>query len=562
MVREGLLFLTGFSFSGKTQVGKRLAERLGWGYVDTDDLIVQKAGKPIPRIFAEDGERRFRQLEKQALKQVCRRKRVVVATGGGMILDEDNRDLMARKGLMVCLEARPETIYQRLLKDAAEGTNPMVRPLLQGPDPLERIRYLKSFRTPFYGAAHLTVETDSLTPDEVAEEVVRRRQADPAGTERAPISGSAREAQAPYCPNHGAALIVEAASASYPVFLGPLSELGRRMAQVGLSGSAYVISDENVFARYGASVEESLRQAGFRVASQTLPPGEETKSLAMLSRLYDWLLSQGPERGHTIVALGGGVVGDLAGLAAATLLRGVPYVQAPTSLLAMVDSSVGGKTAINHPLGKNLIGAFYQPSLVLIDPATLKTLPQRELTSGWTEVIKHGLIRDAAFLQFLQVKAASLLSLEEEATREAILRSVAIKADIVGRDERETSGERSLLNYGHTVAHGLEAATGYERFLHGEAVAIGMAGAGILSREIGLLSPEKADAQEAVLQRFGLPTRCTGIDRNRVLEALALDKKMRAGSIRWVLLEDIGRAVLRDDVPAGLVAQALDHVLY
>lgn len=558
-----LLFLTGFSFSGKTQVGKKVAQRLGWSYVDTDDLIVQKAGKPIPRIFAEDGEPHFRELEGQALRRACRRKKLVVATGGGMILDEDNRNLMTRKGMVVCLEAQPETIYQRLLRDAQEGTNPMVRPLLQGTDPLGRIRHLKSYRQPMYAEAHWTVQTDALTPDQVAEEVLRGWQQCSQDT-KAPgrVHGSLREAGAPYCHTHQADLVVHTASASYPLFMRPLEELGRRIAQMGLRGSAFIVSDENVFAHYGATAEDSLRSAGFRVASFRLPPGEESKSLPMLSRLYDWVLGHGPERGHAIVALGGGVVGDLAGLAAATLLRGMPYVQTPTTLLAMVDSSVGGKTAVNHPLGKNLIGAFYQPSLVLIDPATLRTLPQREFTSGWAEVIKHGLIRDASFVDFLQQEAGALLSLGEEAVRQAVLRSVAIKAGIVGGDERETTGERSLLNYGHTLAHGLETATGYGQFLHGEAVALGMAGAGRISREMGLLPAEKAEAQEKLLERFGLPTRCTGVDRGRVLEALSLDKKVQGGKIRWVLLEDIGRATLRNDVPPDLAAKVLDSLLY
>lgn len=563
MVSFQVVFLIGFSFSGKTQVGKRVARRLGWSYVDTDDLIVQKAGKPISRIFAEDGEPCFRQLERQALRRVCRRKKVVVATGGGMILDEANRDLMVRKGVVVCLEARPETIYQRLLRDAQEGTNPMVRPLLQGQDPLERIRHLKAYRQPFYAEAHRTVETDSMTLEEVADEVVRGwQEASQSAEGPARVKGTRREADAPCCHTHRADLVVEAASASYPVFMRPLAELGKLMVQAGLEGAAFVVSDENVFARYGPEVEASLRGAGFRVASYCLPPGEESKSLTMLSRLYDWLLARNPERGHAVVALGGGVVGDLAGLAAATLLRGMPYVQAPTSLLAMVDSSVGGKTAVNHPSGKNLIGAFHQPALVLIDPATLQTLPPRELTSGWAEVIKHGLIRDAAFFEYLQDQAGALLSLNEEAVRQAVLRSVAIKAGVVSRDERETTGERSLLNYGHTLAHGLEAATGYGRFLHGEAVAIGMAGAGRIGREMGLLAAEKAGAQEHLLERFELPVRCTGVDRQRVLEALAMDKKTRGGKIRWVLLQDIGRATLREDVPPALAARVLDSLLY
>lgn len=562
MVSVQVLFLTGFSFSGKTQVGKRVAQSLGWAYVDTDALIVEKAGKPIPQIFAEDGESRFRELERQALRQVSRRKRLVVATGGGIVLDEENRDLMSGKGMIICLEARPETIYQRLLRDAEEGTNPVVRPLLQAPDPLERIRYLKRFRQPLYAVAHCTINTDSLTVDEVAAEVVHAWQKAAPGTATVTKArGNRHEEQAPYCLSRLADLVVQTVSAAYPVFLRPLQELGELMSQIGLQDTTYVISDENVFRSYGPMAEDSLRRAGFRVFSYCVPPGEGSKSLAMLSKLYDWVLGQRPERGHAIVALGGGVVGDLAGLAAATLLRGIPYVQVPTSLLAMADSSVGGKTAIDHLLGKNLIGAFYQPSMVLIDTDTLRTLPPRERVSGWAEVIKHGLIHDAEYFRFLEQNCESLLSLEGGTTRQAVLRSVGIKAEIVGRDERETTGERSLLNYGHTLAHGLEAATGYRRFLHGEAVAIGMAGASRISREMGLLSNEATDAQETLLRRFGLPIQCGDVDRDRILETLALDKKVRSGKVRWVLLEGIGRATLRDDVPVELAAQVLDTLL-
>ncbi|MBI2913812.1 MAG: 3-dehydroquinate synthase, partial [Chloroflexi bacterium] len=277
--------------------------------------------------------------------------------------------------------------------------------------------------------------------------------------------------------------------------------------------------------------------------------------------IYDWLIDQRAERGHAIVALGGGMVTDLAGYVAATFARGLPLVHVPTSLLAMVDAAVGGKVAVNHPRAKNLIGAFYQPRLVLADVATLRTLPPRELASGWAEVIKHAFIADAGLLAFLEENVESILKLEPDPTTEAIHRSVAIKAAVVSRDEREETGERAVLNYGHTLAHAIEAATDYGRFLHGEAVALGMTAAAAISRRLGLLSPGIVERQRRLMERFGLPTRAQGIDRARVAQAMALDKKVQARAIRWVLLEGIGRPVLRDDVPTSAVEEALDEVL-
>jgi 3-dehydroquinate synthase len=255
------------------------------------------------------------------------------------------------------------------------------------------------------------------------------------------------------------------------------------------------------------------------------------------------------------------MVTDLAGYVASTYVRGLPLVHVPTSLLAMVDAAIGGKVAVNHPRAKNVIGAFYQPRFVLTDVSTLRSLPPRELTSGWAELLKHALILEPELLAFLEEHADSILTLESEPTTEAIRRSVAIKAAVVSEDEREETGRRTVLNYGHTVGHAIEAATEYGRFLHGEAVAIGMTAAAAISRLLGLLSPDVERRQRGLLERFGLPTRAQGLDRGVVLSAMALDKKVRAGAIRWVLLEDIGRTTLRDDVPQAVVEQALDEVL-
>lgn len=561
------IVLTGFSGTGKSLVGPLVAQRLRWQAIDTDLLVERAAGKPISDIFAEDGEPRFRELEAAAVREACAGERAVVSVGGGALLRPDNRRLLADGGFVVCLEARPETILRRL-SEGAPPDEPLDRPLLAGPDPLSRIGELKARRQPLYALADHTVHTEGLTLDVVAEEVVRawrRRSASAlADPQRLQAFAAAPVTAAPgHAAAYGAACVVRAPSASYPVYVdwNALFDLGLRLREAGLTGQAYIVSDETVFARYGRQTEAALAQADIPVASYTVPPGEASKSLDTAAAIYDWLIGQRAERGHAVVALGGGMVTDLAGYVAATYVRGLPLIHCPTSLLAMVDAAVGGKVAVNHPRAKNVIGAFYQPRFVLADVSTLRSLPPRELTSGWAELIKHALILDADLLAFLEDGADAILRLEPEPTTEAIRRSVAVKAAVVSEDEREETGRRTVLNYGHTVAHAIEAASEYDGFLHGEAVAIGMTAAAAISRRLGLLSPDVERRQRDLLERFGLPTRAHGVDRGALLAAAALDKKVRDRAIRWVLLEDIGRTVLRDDVPQAVVGQALDEVI-
>jgi 3-dehydroquinate synthase len=307
---------------------------------------------------------------------------------------------------------------------------------------------------------------------------------------------------------------------------------------------------------YGRKVEEALRDAGFTVNSFAVSPGEESKNIDSAIRIYDFLVERRVERGDILIALGGGMVGDLAGFVAATFLRGISWAQVPTSLVAMVDASIGGKVGINRPQGKNLIGAFYQPGFVLADCQTLTSLPERELTSGWAEVIKYGLILDKDFFEFLEANVDKLIGLEPTAVRQAIACSAAIKAQVVSEDEKER-GKRIMLNYGHTIAHGLEAASQYGRLLHGEAVAIGMTGAAKLSQRLGLLTVEAVERQQSLLQRFGLPVTFSGLRLVDVKKAMELDKKISAKAIRWVLLQDIGKTTICSDVPQQDVVAVL-----
>ncbi|MCH7836318.1 MAG: 3-dehydroquinate synthase, partial [Chloroflexi bacterium] len=509
----------------------------------------------------------FRELESEALREACSESRVVISSGGGAVLRPDNRRLMAESGFVVCLEARPETILHRLQNRAEE--EPLDRPLLAVADPLARIRELKAGRQHLYTLADWTVQTDNISPEEAAAEVIRawRRLAASTRDNQQRIEGiTAVEAYSPATTLHaipdGAACVVRTSTASYPVFIEweALPELGARLREAGLTAQAYIVSDETVFARYGKQAEAAIAQADIPVASFTVPPGEASKSLDTAAAIYDWLIEQRAERGHAIVALGGGMVTDLAGYVAATYARGLPLVHVPTSLLGMVDAAIGGKVAVNHPRAKNAIGAFYQPRLVLADVSTLRSLPAREL-SGWAEAIKHAMILDPDLLAFFEEHTDAVLRLEPGPTTEAIRRSVAIKAAVVSEDEREETGRRTILNYGHTVGHAIEAVTEYGRLRHGEADAIGMTAAGAISRRLGLLPVDVERRQRALLERFGLPTSAKGLNRDDLLSAMALDKKVRAGAIRWVLLEDVGRTALRDDVPEEVVEQALDEVL-
>ncbi len=539
------LIITGFSGTGKSLVAKEVARGLNWDFLDTDDVIVKQTGKPIAEIFRQDGEDKFRELEHDTIRKACQQKQTVIAIGGGAIVDRQNYELLAKTGLIVCLEAKPETIYERLFREAAYSAETEVRPLLTNDNPLERIKQLKASRQPYYANVDWTVHTDNLNISQVAEEVIRawrllRRYA-PRNDREKTRSGVDKDI----------ACVVETATQSYLVFVGYglLDKLGEKMKQAALSGTATIISDENVFSLYGRRVEGILKDAGFAVNSFVVPPGEETKSMDYAIKIYDFLVEHRAERDDVIIALGGGMVGDLAGFVAATFLRGMPWVQVPTSLVAMVDASIGGKVGVNHPEGKNLIGAFYQPNLVLADPQTLTTLPKRELTSGWAEVIKHGMILDEEFVQFLESNVSRLTKLEPALLTRAIARSAAIKAQVVSQDEREREGKRTILNYGHTIAHGLEAATQYKRFLHGEAVAIGMVRAAKLSQRLGLLPLAAVERQQALLQKFGLPTVFSGLDLTEITRAMELDKKTKEKAIRWVLLQDIGKTVIRSDVP-------------
>ena len=545
------LILTGFSGTGKSEVGRLIARAAGLDFIDTDEEIVREVGKPIADIFEQDGESHFRRLERQAVAHACSASYKVISTGGGAIVDPENYRAMAASGVVVCLDATPETIHGRLESAACDGDTEAVRPLLAGPEPLKRITEIKAQRQSYYDLAQCIIHTDTLTPEQVAEKALDGFK----NSNPAPRDGATAGEFDP-------SFVITTESATYPVFVdwGILDNIGERLRDLGFTGPVFVITDSNVASPHGERVERALRDAGVETHCYTVPAGEASKSISTAEAVYSWLADHRCERRNPLIALGGGMVGDLTGFVAATFLRGVPFIQVPTSLAAMVDASIGGKTAVNLSVGKNLVGAFYQPRAVMADLDTLKTLSYREMASGWAEAIKHGLILDAPLFQLFEEEADALMELAPDISAQVIRRSMAIKARVVEEDERETLGKRMLLNYGHTTGHALEAVTHYTELLHGEAVAIGMRAAAEISQRMGLLSPEAAERQNRLLMRFGLPTSSPGTDPEGVLRAIELDKKASSKTINWILMEEIGRASIRSDVPRELVRQTVEGI--
>lgn len=529
------IILTGFMGTGKTAVGQVVAERLGRWFVDMDAVIERRAGKPIRAIFAQDGEAAFRQMEAALCRELAGERSLVIATGGGALVPEGNRLALAESGLLICLDASADAILARL-GEAAE------RPLLAGPDRRARIAALLAERAAAYAAIAHHIDTDGLLVERVADRVIHlARQMGPEPV-RIPVG----------TPEGG-----------YDILIGDglLAGLGRAMLKANLRpGRCAVISQSAIAAAQAGPALEGLVEAGFEPALVEMPDGEAHKTLGTVAGLYDALVAARLDRRSPVIALGGGVVGDVAGFVAATYLRGVPFVQAPTSLLAMVDASVGGKTGVDLPQGKNLVGAFKQPALVAIDPETLKTLPSDEFRSGLAEVVKAGMIGDPGLFASMagrsgQVSSPSVAGAPPPTGGETpplrlpdlIARAVQVKVAVVQEDPFE-QGRRAVLNLGHTFGHAYETLSGY-RLRHGEAVSIGLAAATRLAARLALCEPELVTHVEALLGRLDLPVRAHGFTPQAVLSAMATDKKRVGGRLRFVLPRAVGDVAVFDGVP-------------
>jgi 3-dehydroquinate synthase len=538
------IVIIGPTGAGKTTTGQELARLLGWRALDLDAAITEAESRSAADIFAAEGEDAWRERETDALRGALTRDRVVVALGAGAIERAENRLLMTRSessmgAWTIALQVSPEVALARIEAQAAEAglTAAQSRPMLNGEDPLERLRALHERRAPLYAQADDMVDASGSVAQTAARAL--------AGYIFSPHALGADTVTS------GNAVMTNAGSYDVAVGWGVLAILPQRLKQLKLPPRLSLVTDNNVGAIYAEPLARALRKQGFEPEVFTIPAGESSKSREVLAEIHDWLAERRIERGEALLALGGGVVGDLAGFAAATWLRGIPFIQLPTSLLAQVDASIGGKVAIDHPRGKNLIGAFYQPRLVIADTATLVTLPARQRVEGWSEVIKHGAALDAEYFELLEREVEKLLAVELHTTAKVVALSEVIKSEIVSADERESEGgRRALLNFGHTLGHAIEAVTGYGAWLHGEVVSAGMVFAARLGVRLGLTPPDVAARLEILLARFGLPTRLDGLSGDSLLQAALWDKKARGGLVRWVLLTNLGRAEL-----SGAVAE-------
>jgi len=543
--------LIGFMGTGKTAVGREVARHLGCPFVDTDVLIEERAGRPISQIFTEDGEEAFRRLEAATVEAASEGEGVVIATGGGVVLRKENMDRLRRNGLIIALRADPAAIRARV----GSGAD---RPLL-GSHPEATIRRLLAEREALYGDADLTVDTTALSLEEIVARVLTFVAAQ---NGPAPASGHVVTPAVVAVPER--VVRVPLGPRGYDVRIGQglVSRTGRYLRACGVEGRLALLTHPRLRVLFGRPLARSLREAGYETVTITVPPSESSKSLRAVAKVYDALVQAQLDRTGTLVVLGGGVASDLGGFVAATFLRGIAWVGIPTTLLAQVDASIGGKTAVNHPRAKNIIGAIHQPALVLADIDTLRSLPRRELWSGMAEVIKTGVIGAPDLFDYLGEHLRDVLARHPEALATVVSRCAEYKAGIVAGDEHEVAG-RMALNYGHTIGHAIEAAAGYRGITHGEAIAVGMTLEARLARALGICDATLLARQTELLQTARLPVRLAELRLSHppspaaVMAAMKHDKKARGGRLRFVLPAALGRTVVRDDVPARLLGEVL-----
>lgn len=549
------IVMVGMMGSGKTAIGRRLAHKLGLNFVDSDHEIEAAHRLSVSEIFASHGEAYFRDGERRVLARLIGEGQRVIATGGGAFVHPQTRALIRDHALSIWLKADLDVLMRRVRRRPT-------RPLLQNADPEAVMRRLMEERYPLYAEADLQIQSHDAPHETIIEEILAalERHLEKQGNTTSPMTAAP--------PPAATRIHVELGPRSYDILIGPdlIGQAGERLAQLAPGAKAFIVTDGNVGPLWLAPLQASLDAAGVTHGEIVLPAGEATKDYAHFQQLCEAALEARMERGDFIVALGGGVIGDLAGFAAASIRRGMGFVQIPTTLLSQVDSSVGGKTGINSGHGKNLIGAFHQPSLVLADTSSLATLPRREFAAGYAEVVKYGLIDRPDFFAWLESHWSGVFERGPE-LEHAIAVSCESKAAVVARDEKE-QGDRALLNLGHTFGHALEKLVGYDsaRLVHGEGVAIGMACAFRFSAWKGLCPKEAATRVEAHLRAVGLPTRIGSIhglnaDANAIVEAMRQDKKVRRGALTFILARDIGESFIAKNVEPDEVGAFLSEEL-
>jgi shikimate kinase/3-dehydroquinate synthase len=540
--------LVGLPGSGKSVVGKRLAHRHGATFIDLDERIEKADGRPIPTIFEEDGEPAFRALERRVVADLGPADpdpavRRVVATGGGAVVDPRNRWALYRRRQSVWLDGRPEILAQRLRR------SPHVRPLVQGRDPIGAMRDLAARRERFYAAARIRL----VGVAEVASVVE--------ALERA-ISEGPPAADAP-------TTLLAAATPIGRITIGDgIAADGVDQALRTLAARrAIVVTEPDAWSAVGAALEAGLVARGWPIERIDLPTGEAAKRLAVIETAASALAARRVGRDEPLVAVGGGALGDAAGFLAATYLRGVPVVHVPTTLVAQIDSSIGGKTGVDLPEGKNLVGAFHQPTDVVMDTAAPRTLPERQLRAALGEAVKMAMLGDARLFELLEQDGPAIARAEPDPFERGIVaelveRCAWAKVEVVAADERERAADdgRITLNLGHSLGHALEAAGGFERLLHGEAVAYGLRAATRIGERLGVTPAPRAERVATLLDALGLATAPLPFPVERVLDHLATDKKHVAGTLRWVLPTADG-VEIRSDIPSELVTEVAGSLL-
>lgn len=544
------IVLVGLMGVGKTTVGRILAEMLGWPFYDSDDEIVRTAGKSISAIFEEEGEPAFRDLERITIRGLLRNGRCVIASGGGSMSIPETANLILENSVCLWLDASVEVLVER-----TRGSD---RPLLKHGDPAEILGMLIEKRRDAYMQSHLHILDDNLNPDEMASRILMQ-------ICEYLFDNDAIEDDEKHVPQ-ALCLTVSLFDRSYPIFIGAnlLDDIDVWLPQEYHGRKAFIITDYNVRAAVTDKFQAVIAPYMKSVSVMELPPGEQTKSFDRYQVTVEWLIESGIKRDSLVFAVGGGVIGDLTGFAAATVLRGVDFIQIPTTLLSMVDSSVGGKTGINSKFGKNMIGTFYQPRAVVINLDTLQTLPPREWLAGYAEIVKTALLGDADFFTWLEINANKLLDRNNITVMRAIEKSCNMKAEIVAQDEHEETGIRAKLNLGHTFAHAFETLCGYgQTLLHGEAVGVGLVLAARLSHELGHISERDVMRVQYHLQKMGLKTEIreiglpSGTTVDQIIDLMRKDKKSTEHGMVFVTMPRIGDTELAHDVPEDIVKKVL-----
>ncbi|MCF0214971.1 MAG: 3-dehydroquinate synthase [Fibrobacteraceae bacterium] len=532
------IFFTGFMASGKSRTGRALAEHLGRPFIDTDAVIVERAEKSISEIFAMDGEETFRQMEKDIIAEICQKDTpCVVSLGGGALTKKENLEAIRGAGIIIRLWAKPEVLSERI---GRKNTRPLLANL-DDQERLEKIKVMLKEREGNYACADFSVEsTNELTETYVIGRIMQmmRFWKNKALTVR-PSSGG-----------------------SYPIFIGNniIPEAGALLEGLRLAPShEFLVCTDTTIAKAQNNMLGALRVQGGRCPVFKFQAGEKNKTLHNLNQLYSFMLHRNYTRKSCLLQFSGGVVGDMAGFGAATYQRGIPFIQFPTTLLSMVDSSVGGKVAVNHPEGKNMIGAFYQPEAVVCDMSVLSTLNENEYLAGLAEIVKYGVIYDEEFFSYIENNVEKIKAHDLEVLKHLIYRSCSIKAEVVGIDEKE-AGLRAILNYGHTFGHAIEKLTHYEMFSHGIAVSLGMRVAARASVLLDKLTKDAEERQNKLLNALGFPQKYN-INVESAWNAMSVDKKAEKGTRVYILPTQIGAVQKVCNVEKDIINQAWEAII-